>query len=275
MTYDAPKEVTRFSYDLSQYWKDPKKMATYFMDVQRTLQSSSAVDENLGLTVRLTSARYTIAGYYYGSRKDFRKKLQPELDKAMPGVEVETRKLSWNEALALIAGGLTVQQPRNARVGANFFAKSLLTGSSGIRSSSGLEQYFRYLIQNGYKWPGRWVITFRLKGGRGSKVTGSWAADQSSVSYRDSMWIIQHDGTTNRDPRDISRFIQGAHDEMMKTQSKINFRGFAPFLDPTLGNTEAHQMYFTTDTYTKLRSLKRVYDEDELFWNPQSVKPRK
>ena len=248
-------------------------MASHFMDVQRTLRSSSAITGDMGLTVRLTSARFTIAGYYYGSRKEFRKTIQPELDKAMPDVEPELTKLSWNEALARIGGRLTVEQPRNARVGANFFAKSLLTGSRGLRSSSGLEQYFKYLIQNGSKWPGRWVITFRLMGGRGSKVTDSWAEDRSSVSFRDSMWIIQHDGVTNRDPRDMTRFIQGAHDEMKTTQPDINFRSFAPFLDPSLSNSEAHRAYFSSSTYEKLRSHKRVYDPDEVFWNPQSVKP--
>lgn len=72
----------------------------------------------------------------------------------------------------------------------------------------------------------------------------------------------------------MPRFIEGAHNAM-QSNVKQDWKAFAPFLDPTLSNSEAHSQYFDEDTYKKLRSLKKIYDEDEMFWNPQSVKPRR
>ena len=273
-TFDAPKQVTRFRYDLSRLWRDEREMVDYFMDVQRTLRRSNAITRDMGLTVRLTSNSYTIAGYYYGSRNQFRALVQPVLDKAMPKIKAELEQLSWTEALARIAGVLPLAQGRNSRVGQNFYAKSLLTGYGGIMSGNGLEDYFYYLIQKGYKWPGRWVVTFRLMGGRDSKVTEPYEEKNSAISFRDSMWIIQHDGNTAKDPRDVSRFIQGAHDKLKAAQPRDSFQGsFSPFLDPTLSNSQAHKAYFTSTKYLRLSILKERWDKDEIFWNPHSVKP--
>ena len=249
-------------------------MVEYFMDVQRTLRSSDAITRRLGLTVRLAVKSYTIEGYYYGSLEQFQKSVQPALDGAMPGIEVLFEQLSWEEALVKIGGVLPLALGQNVPVGQNFCAKSLLTGYRGIESRKGLKDHFHYLLQRGYDRPGDWVVIFRLMGGRDSRVPNPYEEKESAISFRDSMWIIQHEGYTKKDPNGVSRFIEGAHDKLKAAQPTDTFQGsFSTFLDPTLTNREAHKAYFTSEKYRRLSYLKKEWDNDEIFWNPHSVKP--
>jgi hypothetical protein len=264
-----PSSVIHFTFELPEIYGDPKKMASVFRDVQSCVQSKSTTDRQLGLTIRIASGSYRVAGYYYGSAKNYMK-VDTCLDKAT-GKRSATEVLSFANALSTIGGRAPVKQPVNAfNTKSNFFAKSLLIPENGAPSRSAMVGYFTYMIDNGNKVRDQWVFTFRLMGGADSQVP---AEDDtfSAVSDRDALWIVQHDGQIAQNPRDVTRFIEGSTNALMTAAKGNAWKSFAPFVDPTLSNTA----YFSSGMYSKLRKLKYVYDKNEIFFNAQSVAPKK
>jgi hypothetical protein len=164
-----------------------------------------------------------------------------------------------------------VQQPvdaNNAR--SNFFAKSLLVPEREPLSLKVLNTYFQYVVDAGTQLPNQWVFTFRLMGGAKSKVP-SKGDSFSAVSNRDSLWIVQHDGQTVQRPKEVMVFVEGSSKALQTLAGGQGWGSFAPFLDPSLSNSQAHKAYFSPSTYKKLKYLKAKYDERMVFTNPQSV----
>jgi hypothetical protein len=188
-------------------------------------------------------------------------------------VKASVSRLSFNEALGSIASGVSLAQPEMIRATSHFFAKSILIPETAAFSTKDIQDYFSTLLTGDIpRLQNKWVVSFRLMGGVRSQVP---ARTDSAVSDRDSLWIVQHDGQTREDPRDMTRFINAITDKMTSVTGGSKFGAFAPFVDPSLSNTQAHQKYFSSSTYSRLRDLKAQYDPDEVFKNPHSVWPRK
>jgi hypothetical protein len=170
-----------------------------------------------------------------------------------------------------MAEHLPVQQPPDAfNVKSNFFAKSLLVPEKEPLQMQALLTYFTNVVAQGNKFPAQWVFTFRLMGGPRSKVSAkgdSWSA----VSNRNSLWIVQHDGETGRNPREVTRFIEDSTKTLQDAASGASWGSFAPFVDPTFTNAQAHQVYFSPSTYKTLSRLKKKWDKNDIFFNKHSV----
>jgi hypothetical protein len=164
-----------------------------------------------------------------------------------------------------------VRQPSDANnVKSNFLAKSLLVPENKPLSTSALTDYFTHVVTNGNKLPAQWVSTFRLMGGAGSKVSAkgdSWSA----VSNRNSLWIVQYDSQTDRNPRDVTRFIESSTSALQGAANGDAWNSFAPFVDPTLSDSKSHRVYFSARTYKKRKTYKDLYDNHDIFHNAQSI----
>lgn len=273
-TQPAPQQVIHFTYDLNQLYGSARRMAAAFVNAQSCLISrSSRIDRRLGLTVRLASGNYRIAGYYYGSYNSWNSVVHSCLGSMLP-VSPTVEILSYAQALGTIAGRAPLAQPATLEAKSNFFAKSVLIPEHSPLSQSEMAAYLSTLVGSGQKVKDQWVVTFRLMGGVDGQVA-SKGDSFSAVSDRDSLWIVQHDGQTQRNPQDVTRFINQITDTLISATKGDQFGAFAPFVDPTLSNGEAHRKYFSPQTYSKLRDLKTIWDKNEVFKNPHSVWPRK
>jgi hypothetical protein len=66
-TEPAPPTVVHFTYNMPDFvWNnEPQEIARTFYNTQVTAQSPD-INEKTGLTIRIDSGTYRVAGYYYG-----------------------------------------------------------------------------------------------------------------------------------------------------------------------------------------------------------------
>ncbi|PSN62333.1 FAD-binding domain-containing protein [Corynespora cassiicola Philippines] len=274
-TQEAPKNVVHFTFNLNNIFGDNRKMAKAFVETQKCTQNSKVTDKNLGLTVRIAPGSYRIAGYYYGTKDQF-SKINTCLQKATGIAKPEVENLSYAKALATIGGRTPLKQPADANnVKGNFYAKSLLVPENEPLSDAIMREYFSRVVAGAKKFPDQFVFTMRLMGGAGSVIAR--ASDRTSaVANRDTLWIIQHDGNTAKNPRDMQKFI---HELTMwlynqKAGGYGGFKGFAPFVDPAFSRKQAHFTYFGQGSAGRVADVKQTYDPKDIFANPQSFKPK-
>jgi hypothetical protein len=69
-TESAPSSVIHFTYEMPDLWGNAANMAAAFFGVQRCVQDPRTSTGKMGLTVRMVSGSYRVAGYYYGKDND-------------------------------------------------------------------------------------------------------------------------------------------------------------------------------------------------------------
>ena len=121
-------------------------------------------------------------------------------------------------------------------------------------SESNMKTYFAYVIEKGSKVKIQFAITFRLMGGAASRVPEN-GDEFSAVFCLDCLWIVQYDGNTASNPRDVRNFITRVQKTLEDTAKSTSFKAFPAFVDPTLTDVEAHDKYFSPRTYSRLTTL--------------------
>lgn len=123
-----------------------------------------------------------------------------------------------------------------------------------------------------------WYAVINLHGGPDSQITKLSSA-ASSYTHRDSLWVIQHYGyATNHLPplldstktavKSITQIIRNAYPEM-------SLGAEANYHDPDMDREMAQSLHHGEAAVSRLEGLKREVDPDEIFWNPQSIRPRR
>ncbi|KAH7349147.1 hypothetical protein BKA66DRAFT_600407 [Pyrenochaeta sp. MPI-SDFR-AT-0127] len=274
----APKNVVHYIYDLNHIYGDPVKMAKAFTKAQTCLQDKKVTDRRLGLTVRLATDSYRIAGYFYGSQSDF-KTVETCLDKAT-GLKASQKtnpskftleNLKYADALSTIAGRTPVKQPVDANnVKSNFFAKSLMVPEDSPLSETAMKDYFSDVLGRAPNVKDQFTLTFRLMGGADSQIPLK-NDDFSAICHRNTLWIVQHDGNTAKNKKTVTNFIEAITANLRNVAKGGNkFSAFAPFLDGSLSNSNARSAYFSRATNARINNVKSLYDPRLLFWNPHS-----
>jgi len=61
-------------------------------------------------------------------------------------------------------------------------------------------------------------------------------------------------------------------ESITKTMDDSDWGMYANYLDTQLENREAVEQYYEL-SLGRLRELKRAYDRNDMFWNPQGIRP--
>jgi hypothetical protein len=152
----------------------------------------------------------------------------------------------------------------------DFFAKSLLVPERSAPSLEALTKYFSYVLDKGAKVRSQWIFTYRLMGGAGSVVRAKGDA-WSAVSNRKSLWVVQHDGFSDRNPRDVRRFVEGSTQAFQSTDKGAAWNSFLPFVDPSMTPLASHQAYYSPRVLDRLFQLKGKYDKKDIFHNAHTL----
>ena len=269
-----PTLVRRFLYNLDKLYGDADRMAITFSNAQSCVRDPKVSHASFGLTIRISTNMYQVAGYHYGSNEEY-DRLDACLKRHLGIKSDNIRPMTFLGALSMIAGATPLEQPLDANnVKANFYAKSTLVPENNQLNGKSMKPYFGYIFREGRRVKNQFTITFRLMGGPGSQVAKRGDAF-SAVSNRNALWIVQHDGNTARNPSLVKNMIKGAHEELIKAGNGGNWGSFAPFVDSILGTREAHKAYFSAATHRKLEKIKYKWDKGDVFQNPHAVLPMK
>jgi FAD/FMN-containing dehydrogenase len=167
----------------------------------------------------------------------------------------------WTEDVALqIVGGIQ----------SNFYAKSLAYTKNDVIPDDGVDKLFEYIDKTD-KGGALWFIIWDLEGGAINDVK----PDATAYGHRDAMFYHQAYavnllGKVNDKTRD---FLKGVNDVITDALPGSKKGAYAGYVDPALGEGSA-SLYWAGNV-ERLQKIKAVVDPNDVFHNPQSIRPAK
>jgi uncharacterized protein YbaA (DUF1428 family) len=165
----------------------------------------------------------------------------------------------WTEDVALeIVGGIQ----------SNFYAKSLAYTKDDIIPDYAVDKLFQY-IDKADKGGALWFVIWDLEGGAINDV----APDATAYGHRDALFYHQAYavnllGKVNDKTRN---FLKGVNDVIADGLPNSKQGAYAGYVDPALGEDSA-SLYWGGNV-ERLQRIKAAVDPNDVFHNPQSVRP--
>lgn len=119
-----------------------------------------------------------------------------------------------------------------------------------------------------------WYAVINLHGGPDSQI--AHPPVPSAYTHRQSMWVIQHYGyAANHLPPllDSTKGLIGRLTQVLHDGNERSLGAEPNYHDPDLPREMAHARHFGEEATRRLEALKKVVDPEEVFWNPQSIRP--
>ena len=147
-----------------------------------------------------------------------------------------------------------------------FYSKALTFAEEDLLPQDSIQSLFEY-IDDATKGTLVWFIIFHLTGGAVNDVPLSSAA----YPHRDKIMIYEsYVVGLGAVPDTATEFLEGVHAEVKKGAGPGANSTYAGYVDPSLGVGE--EVYWEGQA-PRLRSVKGTWDPEEVFWNPQAVRP--
>jgi hypothetical protein len=275
-TQPAPASVVNFSYDFNGLFSSVASISAFFTHVQTFAQNASVVDANLGgLGMYMDGNGLSLSGVYLGSVAAYQATVEKELLRTLPApASSSVKTLGWIDSLVALSGASTLATPVHGySAHDNFFAKSVTVPQASPLTAAALSSYFGYMIQQGPSAPTSWWSILNLYGGPGSAIN-SKDTTFSAYADRSALWVAQHyaylpQGQTF--PASGITWLNGLSNAMTSQMPGADFGAYLNYVDPTLTADQAHQLYYGTTVYNRLKSIKTVVDPNNVFSNPQSI----
>jgi hypothetical protein len=247
--------------------------AAVFKHIQDFAQNSSVVGPNLGFGMYMDRQTFSLTGTYFGTLEDFSNNIAPELLRTLPTpLSSRVQAVDWLQSLVLLGGLGSLTEPVHGyNAHDNFYAKSVTVPEP--LSDAALTAYFDYIISQGASAPTSWFSIINLYGGPGSQIN---AKDSNFAAYsdRNALWVAQHYGFTDLGvvfPASETTFVDGLNTAMTSQMPGVEFGAYLNYVDPNLSRDEAHALYYSSDVYNRLKTIKAVVDPGNVFFNPQSI----
>ncbi|RDA90425.1 hypothetical protein CP533_5236 [Ophiocordyceps camponoti-saundersi (nom. inval.)] len=263
-TFAAPEMVSPFSFRL----EDDVVGVDALLAVQRLAVEAPP---ELNFVLDLAPVDKTVSGVFLGDREGALEALRPLLD-GVRGNLSAMASVGWMESLMLFDG-----VPSDAASEHDtFYATSIMTPPL---SNQTLQSLLTTLTR--HSSPTRQLyLSIEAHGGPRSAVSRV-PAEKTSYAHRDKLLLFQlFDGV------DRGRYPSSGFDDLRRIRESVtnafdddddddddDWGMFANYLDDQLDAATAARRYWGTDGLLKLQDIKARYDPDDVFWNPQGVRP--
>jgi hypothetical protein len=275
-TQPAPASVVNFSYDFNGLFNNVATITAFFTHMQNFALNASVVDAKLGgLGMYMDGSGLSLSGVYLGSQATYQATVEKEMLRTLPApASSSVQTLTWLNSLLALSGESTLTEPVTGySAHDNFYAKSVTVPQASPLTAAALTSYFNYMIQKGPSAPTSWWSIVNLYGGPGSAIN-SKDTTFSAYADRSSVWVAQHYaylplGQTF--PASGITWLNGLNTAMTSQMPSVAFGAYLNYVDPGLTADQAHQLYYGSDVYARLQSIKAVVDPKNVFANPQSI----
>lgn len=118
-----------------------------------------------------------------------------------------------------------------------------------------------------------WYILLDLHGGPNS-VVNSMSSPSTSYVHRDKLFLFQlsDGGSDGSYPEEGFSLLKGFRESITDLMGDDDWGMYANYLDSQLDGETAQKLYWG-DNLGRLKSIKAEVDPDDVFWNPQGVRP--
>ncbi|KAF7317814.1 Reticuline oxidase [Mycena kentingensis (nom. inval.)] len=259
MTHSEPESAIVYSYKLML--GSHASHASTFAAWQSIIADPN-LDRKLASQVIIFQLGMIISGTYFGTRDEFNAlNFEGRLLGTNSTVSVVDSWLgivgNWaeNEALKVVGG-----------IPGPFYSKSLTFTSSNLIPANGINAFFKYL-DDADKGTLIWFAIFDLEGGAVNDV----AQNATAYAHRDAQFYMQTYavGVGSLSGK-TTAFVQNMSDIITGSMPGVSFGAYAGYVDPKL--SDGPQRYWGPNL-PRLQGIKAAVDPQDVFHNPQSVKP--
>ncbi|KAJ9650001.1 hypothetical protein H2198_010682 [Neophaeococcomyces mojaviensis] len=259
-TQPEPGDSVHYTYSFTLGSHDD--MAPLFEAWQKLIADSS-LTRKFASQVTVTELGMIIQGTYFGSKSEYNSLgLEDKLPRKPNFATVELKNWlgsisHWaNEVLEEVGGGIP----------APFYSKSLALRNDTLMSGQTIKDVFK-LFGSKDKGTIAWAAIFDLEAGAINDV----APNATAYGHRDALFYIQtyalgipHVSQKTKD------FLANINKIIEDSMPGANLGAYAGYVDPAL--TNAQERYWGSNL-PRLQRIKKEYDPNDVFHNPQSVRP--
>ncbi|KAH7327392.1 hypothetical protein BKA65DRAFT_566835 [Rhexocercosporidium sp. MPI-PUGE-AT-0058] len=240
-------------------------------------------------------AVFLLEGHYHGSQADFEIAIEPLLSALgkvgglQEGIRgVGTHSLGWLDALLYannndlfnnMGTGETLETPLNYTAHSTFFTKSLMTDNL---SPPSIDVFLNSLYTTTPPTPVGFYLIIFAQGGPTSAVprnssTNPSSQTQTSYAHRASLYEWQFSASVPSPPFPaagidwLNDFVGGIERAEIASKGKGQLGTYYNYADPSLGRGDVAGGSYWLTNYPLLKALKKKYDPDFVFMNPQTV----
>ncbi|KAI8316658.1 hypothetical protein K4K61_003314 [Colletotrichum sp. SAR11_59] len=252
-THPAPEEVFFYTNDLKFSNLDDKVEAFHSW---QTLVADPTLDNRLGTDFTLTPSGVRISATWYGSWEELH---QSNIMGRLPaGGAASLSQETWDSSIAKNAA----EESRHLSASpGKFFSKGLGFTPDDILSRPAIAELFDLLESQAEE--NSWSIRFQAVGGAISGVpTGATA-----FAHRDKFMFYQSYAAGGKATKN---FLENFHRKILNTVPTESTGTYPGFVDMSLRN--AQESYWQGNVQA-LEHIKTAWDPEDVFHNPQSIRP--
>ncbi len=259
-----PEPGSAVLYSYTMHAGDAASKATAFKQWQELISDPTLSRSFASQFIVTAQFGAMVTGTFFGTQEEYNSlNISSRLPAATESTIVMQDWLGvvghWAEDEALkIVGGIP----------SNFYAKSLAYTPKDLISNATVDKLFSYM-DTADKGGALWFLIFDLEGG----ATNDVAPDATSYGHRNALFYHQtyavnlfgaiSDTTRN--------FVSNINQIIVDGNPNGNQGAYAGYVDPALGADYAKQYWGAN--VPKLEQIKATIDPNDVFHNPQSVRP--
>ncbi|KAG6367759.1 hypothetical protein INS49_001954 [Diaporthe citri] len=275
-TVPAPEEVVLFSYDIDGIVEDVDEAAAAFLNIQQVVQNANVIDRDLSFGFYIHNGSWTIWGVFLRDQDVFEAKMAPALlDGFKRPVKKFVQTMAWLDCLDWFSGNHSNDATEEAYD--TFYAQSALIPEHTPLNEKVVRAYFETMRSASLDSSQSWYAVINVHGGPGSQIT-SVPVGASAYTHREMLWVIQHYGySTNHLPPllDSTKAVITRLTRAVRAGVPASSLGAEPnYHDPDMARDTAHSLHYGEAAIRRLEALKSEIDPSEVFWNPQSIRPK-
>ncbi|KIJ46864.1 Glucooligosaccharide oxidase [Sphaerobolus stellatus SS14] len=256
-THPAPTVTTHYSFKL--HFSTPQELAAVFLKWQEFLSSPTVLnDRAFNSVINITNTVILIQGSRIGSKAELEASQVSIKMKQLFNVNIQARELDWlgsvinwvTETIQSMAGSLTIP----------LYMKSLSVRQDKLLTPEAITKWFEYMETHS-------PTGCDLEAGRISDIP----TDATAYSIRDALYTVCAYAIAPLPfPDEALAFLNGMIDTVSTAMPDGNFGVYPGYVDPLIPQTQWPTQYWGTN-YPRLLEIKKKYDPDNVFSNPQSV----
>ena len=263
-THPAPGQAIAYTYNVTI--GSASLQADAFKAWQK-LVSDPALSRKISTQFIVFPFGSVITGFFYGTEKEFS---ALNLESALPGLDSKGISVEVVDAAVAVTHDISeLGLKLFGDLPAHFYSKSLSFTNQTLMSDDAIDEMFKYLTAFDLsRLSTPYFVIFDLEAGAINDVPTSSAA----YAFRDSIYFLQSYAIDLLGffPDQGTKFLDGLNEVVLDHDDKV-FGSYPGYVDPYL--QDAQKQYWGGN-YERLQEIKKVRDPNEVFRNPQSVKPK-
>ncbi|KAI9154927.1 Xylooligosaccharide oxidase [Paramyrothecium foliicola] len=264
-TFAAPSQVTYYSVN-TNWWNEAAAVAGL-----KAVQEFAVTDmpTSLNLRVQIDGGGRRLEGVYYGTSDQLRAILNPWLGRFNGNINQATT-VGWLEAIRQYAWADLIT-PENYNQHEVFYASSLTTNAL---NDAQLQSFVHHLFTGIQVGSNRnWWLQMDIHGGPSSAISQVPVAN-TAYAHRNKLllWQLYDRATSGAYPSNGFSTLQGIAASATQGMSSSDWGMYINYQDSQVDTQTAQQKYWGSNL-AKLQRIKKQLDPNQVFWNPQSVRP--